>query len=193
MDGSFDAQTMMHPKQYPRRAFTVLELGVVILILAILAGVLVPRVTDRLAIARDTRRLSDLRVLRDAIEQYHRDKGAYPPAVVAAGAGFDVTCDNGFLPDLLKSGYLREAVADPINDASHFYAYNVFPEGTHACKGKGSYYVLGIKKFESAAFSAEHPGYFKCAQQDWSAEFEYVCGGGTSEQDPNAVAPAGSK
>lgn len=184
----------MQPKQHPRGAFTVLELGVVILILAILAGVLVPRVTDRLEIARDTRRLADLRVLRDAIEQYHRDRGGYPHAtVVAAGNGFDVSCDEDFIPELRRSGYLRAALADPINDSSYFYAYNAFPEGSNGCKGKGGYYVLGIKKFESAAFSADHPGYFKCAQKDWSEDFEYVCGAGVSEKAPIPAAPAESK
>lgn len=184
----------MQLKQNRRSAFTLIELVVVILILAILAGALVPRVTDRLAASRDARRLSDLHVVRDAIEQYYLDKGAYPPPTVSgAGNGYDVTTDNGFIPELLKTGYLREPVKDPVNDATYFYAYNVFAEATNGCKGKGKFYVLGIKRFETPTFSTEHPGYFKCAQKDWSADFEYVCGGGASEKDPNAAAPAGSK
>ncbi len=94
---------------------------------------------------------------------------------------------------MVKTGYLREQVKDPVNDTTYYYAYNVFKEATSGCKGKGKFYVLGIKKFETATFAAEHPGYFKCAQKDWNTEFEYVTGGGASEKDPNAAAPAGSK
>jgi prepilin-type N-terminal cleavage/methylation domain-containing protein len=63
--------------------FTLSELIVVLLLLAILAGVLVPRVTDRLAAARDGQRLSDLRRLRDAIERYYLDRGSYPPPAIS--------------------------------------------------------------------------------------------------------------
>ncbi len=184
----------MQLKPNRQSAFTLIELVVVIIILAVLAGALVPRVTDRLAASRDARRLSDLHVVRDAIEQYYLDKGAYPPpTVVAAGNGYDATHDGDFIPELLKTGYLREPVKDPINDTTNFYAYNVFAEGTNGCKGKGKFYVLGIKAFETPTFSATHAGYFKCAQKDWSADFEYVTGGGASESDPNAPAPPGAK
>lgn len=184
----------MRTPRFRRAGFTLIELVVVILILAILAGALVPRVTDRLASARDSRRLSDLRVVRDAVEQYYLDKGAYPPPTVSAkGAGWDVSTDNGFIPELLKTGYLREPVVDPVNDATYFYAYNVFAEGTNGCKGKGKFYVLGIKKFETANFASDQPGYFKCSKKDWATDFEHVTGGGASEKDPNAAAPAGAK
>jgi prepilin-type N-terminal cleavage/methylation domain-containing protein len=175
-------------------AFALIELIVVILIFALLAGALVPRVSDRLASARDSRRVSDLRVIRDALEQYHLDKGDYPPATVSAkGNGWDVSTDNSFIPSLLKSGYLREPLSDPLNDAQHFYAYNVFPEGTNGCKGKGNFYVLGIKKFETPAFVAKQAGHFKCSRKDWATDFDHVTGGGASEKEPNAGPAAGVK
>jgi prepilin-type N-terminal cleavage/methylation domain-containing protein len=43
-----------------QRGFTLIELVVVISILAILSGVLVPRVTTHLKSARDARRLEDV-------------------------------------------------------------------------------------------------------------------------------------
>ena len=172
----------MQIKKTLSSGFTLIELVVVILILAILAGALVPRVTDRLAASRDSRRLADLHVVRDAVEQYYLDKGVYPPAtVVAAGNGYDVSTDGDFIGELVKTGYLREPPKDPLNDATSFYGYNVFAQATNGCKGKGSFYVLGIKKFETAGFAAAHPGYFKCAQKNWSTDFEYVTGGGASE------------
>ncbi len=185
---------LMQLKQKHLSGFTLTELVVVILILAILAGALVPRVTDRMAASRDSRRLADVHVLREAIEQYYMDKGAYPhPTVVAAGNGYDVSTDGDFIPELLKTGYLREPVMDPINNAVNYYGYNVFAQGTEGCKGKGKFYVLGIKRFETPGFAAAHVGYFKCAQKDWSTDFEFVTGAGASENDAHAAALAGFK
>src|SRR5204862_7013040 len=45
------------------RGFTLIELVVVISILAILSGVLVPRVTNHLKAARDARRLADIKAV----------------------------------------------------------------------------------------------------------------------------------
>src|SRR5688572_10270692 len=86
-------------------AFGLVELLVVILVLAVLAGTLVPRVSDRRAVARDSQRLSDIRVLREAIEQYYLDRGAYPPSASEAQAdGWDSSSDGSFIPELFKTG-----------------------------------------------------------------------------------------
>ncbi|MEO6711432.1 MAG: hypothetical protein ABIP42_17755 [Planctomycetota bacterium] len=178
----------MQFQQRQPNAFALSELIVVVLILAILAGVLVPRVTDRMAVSRDAKRLSDVCVVRDAIDQYFLDKGAYPPATVSEpGKGYDVSTDGDFIPELVRTGYLRGPVKDPINDATCYYGYNVFSEGSNGCRGKSKYYVLGIKRFETAGFAAAHPGYFKCAQKDWSEDFEYVTGGAGPQADSKAA------
>ena len=174
--------------------FTLIEMVVVLLMLAILAGALAPRVSGRLAASRDSRRLSDMRVLRDAIEKYHRDQGSYPPATVSAkGNGWDVSNDAGFIPELLRKGYLREALLDPLNDDAHFYAYNVFLQGSHGCMGKGNYYVLGVKRFETPSLVDDQPGRFGCSKQDWATEFEHVTGGGVTQQAPTVPGAAGAK
>ena len=56
-----------------------MELVVVVLILSVLGGALVPKITGRMASAVETRsRLSDMRAIRDAIEQYHLNEGVFP-------------------------------------------------------------------------------------------------------------------
>lgn len=169
-------------KQSPHRSgFTLIELVVVIMIMSVLAGALVPRVTDRMTSARDNRRLQDIRTIRDAIEQYYLDKGVYPPADKNAGAGgWDVSHDGDFISSLTESGYLGHVPSDPMNDGTYHYRYYVYDHGSYGCKGDGPYYVLGVRKFESPSTTANSAGYFRCSGRDWSKEFDYVTGGGAS-------------
>lgn len=172
----------MH-RQSERSGFTLIELVVVISILAILSGVLVPRVKDHMQAARDARRLADIKTIRNAIEQHYQDKGTYPVANTNSSyGGWDVSHDGDFISTLVEAGYLSEAPADPINDATFHYRYYVYDAGSYGCGGEGKFYVLGIRNFETAEFAAKNKGFFKCASRDWNNEFAYVTGGGASLQ-----------
>ena len=65
---------------FTRNGFTLVELIVVVSILAILAGALIPRITNRMAQSRDAQRLADIRTIKTAVDQYFSDKGTYPAA-----------------------------------------------------------------------------------------------------------------
>jgi len=161
--------------------FTLIELVVVISILAILSGVLVPRVTNHLKAARDARRLSDIKAVRNAVEQYYLDKGAYPAANANSSyGGWDVSNDGDFIRVLRDEGYLEEDAADPINDATYHYRYYVYAKGSYGCAGDHDYYVLGVRAFESSDFGAKNKGFFECSGRDWNSEFAFVTGGGAS-------------
>jgi general secretion pathway protein G len=165
-----------------RRAFTLIELVVVISILAILSGVLVPRVTSHLKSTRDARRLADLKSVRAAIEQYRLDRGVYPPANANSTAGgWDVSNDGDFIPVLVQEGYLDEAVLDPLNDSTFHYRYYVYAQSSYGCQGAHDFYVLGIRNFESNEFGAKNRGFFSCSGRNWNEEFAYVTGGGVSQ------------
>lgn len=165
------------------RGFTLIELVVVISILAILSGVLVPRVTNHLKSARDARRLADIKAVRAAIEQYYQDKGSYPAANANSSyGGWDVSSDGDFIRVLRDQGYLEEDAADPINDATFHYRYYVYAKGSYGCVGNADFYVLGIRSFESDEFATKNKGYFQCTGRNWNDEFAYVTGGGASLQ-----------
>ena len=158
-----------------------IELVVVVSILAILSGVLVPRVKDHMESARDARRLSDVKTIRNAIEQYYWDKGDYPEADTNSSyGGWDVSQDGSFISILHDEGYLEEEMADPINDSTYHYRYYVYSSGSYGCAGTTRFYVLGIRNFETTEFAARNKGFFKCASRDWNNEFAYVTGGGAS-------------
>ncbi len=68
-----------------KKAFTLIELMVVILILAILAALIVPNVFSRIASSKKAKAQSDLSELCGAINQFQIDCGRYP----TAQEGFD--------------------------------------------------------------------------------------------------------
>src|SRR5579864_4883578 len=78
--------------------FTMLELMVVIAIIMILLGLAAGRYQRSLLRSKEAVLHQDLRVIRDAIQQYTLDKEAAPQS----------------LDDLVSSGYLRQVPTDPI-------------------------------------------------------------------------------
>lgn len=167
-----------------RNGFTLIELVIVMLILSTLAGMALPKVRDYQASARDARRMTDIKVVQEAIEQYFLEKGEYPPHNANSGFGnWDVSQDGDFIPALVNGGYLPSSIDDPSSHLTGFrYQYQRFSPGTGGCVGGLSFYVLGIKNFESEKARAEHVGGFKCVSRDWGTELAFTTGGGASYQ-----------
>lgn len=70
------------------KGFTLIELLVAIAIIGILASLTLANFTGSQARARDTQRKNDLKIVRDALEQYKIDRGYYP---YQNAAGNDMT------------------------------------------------------------------------------------------------------
>lgn len=71
----------MNKKHAFSRGFTLIELMIVIVILGILMGTILPRLTGAQGRARDTARRADLNNISQALEVYYNDEGEYPDAV----------------------------------------------------------------------------------------------------------------
>jgi len=82
--------------------FTLIELIVVIAIIGILATIALPRLVDAPRRAEEAVLKTNLRAMRDAINQFHADKGYYPPSLDA----------------LVEENYLRTVPMDPITDST---------------------------------------------------------------------------
>ena len=89
-------------KQFARSAgFTLVELMVVMLIIAILAAIAVPMYVQSIKAAREAVLKEDLHVLRDAIDAYTNDKNKAPQT----------------LDDLVTGGYLKSVPKDPMTSS----------------------------------------------------------------------------
>ena len=87
---------MRHTARLP--GFTLIEILVVLAIVATLLTLVAPRYFQTLDRSRETVLRHDLGVMRDAIDKYYSDTGAYPDT----------------LDDLVVRRYLREVPVDPI-------------------------------------------------------------------------------
>lgn len=85
--------------------FTIVELLVVIVVIAILVALTVPNLFNLQRRARDDTRKNDLRNLRTALETYYNDNNSYPAA----------TSD-------LSSDYIDAVPTDPQGGAAYTYA-----------------------------------------------------------------------
>lgn len=170
--------------KHEKSGLSLTELVVIGAVLTILAGVMVPRLSDRMAKARDARRVADCEAIQEAIEQYFQDRGTYPaPKKNASFGGWDVSHDGNFINGLVERGYLPELPRDPINDDTYHYRYYVFARDSYGCKGTSEFYVLGVRNFETGAMVREHEGLFRCSSRNFGDEFAYVTGGGATFHD----------
>lgn len=82
------------------KGYTLIELLVVMAIIATLMSIVGPQYFKSLDKARDTALLSNLKVIRDAIDRYRGDTGRWPES----------------LGQLARERYLRELPLDPVTE-----------------------------------------------------------------------------
>ncbi len=84
------------------RGFTLLELMVVMAIIVILMTIATAKFEQMVVRAREATLASDLKVLRQSIQDYTRDK----------------ECGPSSLDDLVSSNYIRQVPKDPMTDST---------------------------------------------------------------------------
>lgn len=87
------------------RAFTLVELLVVMAIIGLLLSIVAPRYIGTLERAKETALKQDLVVMREAISNFHHDLNQYPES----------------LQELVQKKYLRTIPVDPITDRSDMW------------------------------------------------------------------------
>ena len=90
------------------QGFTLVELMVVMLIIAVLAAIAIPSYLGTIKATREAVLKEDLHVIRGAIDSYTLDKGKAPQA----------------LDDLVQAGYLHEIPTDPTTRSKESWVPN---------------------------------------------------------------------
>jgi len=87
------------------RGFTLIELLVVLAIVALLSSLALPRYTQYLERTREAVLAENLRLARDALEQFNADRGRYPES----------------LDELVARRYLKALPIDPILESNRHW------------------------------------------------------------------------
>lgn len=101
-----------------QRGFTLLELLFVLVIVALLASLAAPMLSGSIGQARESALKQDLRVMRQALDDYHADQGKYPSE----------------LNELVEKRYLRALPVEPITQRQDGWTA-VRNEGEHGGAG----------------------------------------------------------
>ncbi len=111
-----------------KRGFTLVELLIVIVILAVLAAIAIPRFMDSGARSKEASLRGDLKLLRNSIELFHNDTGAWPTALadLTGSAAPASGKDNAGSSKTITAGdykgpYLQTVPTDPIGGAAFTY------------------------------------------------------------------------
>jgi general secretion pathway protein G len=110
-----------HRHRFPRRraAFTLIEILVVIVVIAILATLVAPNIFQHVGAAKDATARSQMEMLGAALDAYRLDNGGYPSTAEGLGALWQKPA-TGDLPNW-RGPYLRKDV--PLDPWGHAYQY----------------------------------------------------------------------
>lgn len=137
-------------KSVSKLGFTLIELMVVIIVLAILVAIVVVQYNGAQGRARDTDRRADISNIAKGLEQYYDDNGSYP---ATSGSSSTIT-SNWYVSNTTNwtstfsgamSSILSPFPADPINSGvittAKQYSYAYF-SGTGCGRAAGQWYLL---------------------------------------------------
>lgn len=146
------------------RGFTLVELLIVIIVIAILAAITLVVYNGTQARARDTDRYNDAKTIIDALSIYRSDKGAYPSAAtmglsdgnigscsLPTGYSYSVATNSSWLQELTSKGYLDKQLTPPTNNCSRYYSYTHSTATTqYGCSYGIGFYILQVQGAEGS-------------------------------------------
>lgn len=100
--------------------FTLIEVMVVVVILAILAAIIVPRVLQRPEQARITAAKQDVLSIQNALSLYKLDNGFYPSTDQGVQALVTQPADAPVPRNWASQGYLKKTPVDPWGNPYHY-------------------------------------------------------------------------
>lgn len=116
-----------------RHGFTLVELLVVIVVLAVLAAIVLPKFMNSSRRSKESAMKSDLKLLRNAVSLFNADTGVYPKALSdlssttaptsATAKGLDATgTEAAYAPSDWHGPYIQDLPKDPISGNDYTYS-----------------------------------------------------------------------
>ena len=128
-----------------RHAFTLVELLIVIIIIAVLAAIAIPKFANTSTRSKESALKADLKLFRNAITTYQNDTGAYPSALAdlaataAPATGKDSSgADKSIAATDWKGPYLNGVDTDPVSGAAFTYSTTSPTVGTVSSSATGN-------------------------------------------------------
>ena len=118
----------MWAKHKHQSGFTIVELLIVIVVIAILAAISIVAYNGISQRARDAERTQELSSIRKALSMYYVDKGGYPTCsgtTYVAGAPSDANGATTCLTSALVPTYISSIPTDPKNTGANSYFYAI--------------------------------------------------------------------
>lgn len=126
------------------RGFTLIEVMVVVVIIAILAAIVVPKILERPEQARIVAAKQDISAIQNALALYKLDNGFYP----STDQGLKALVNEPTTPPVPQNwstgGYLKEVPVDPWGNPYHYLNpvkhadVDIFTYGSTNQPGKGT-------------------------------------------------------
>lgn len=115
-----------------KRGFTLVELLVVVVVLAVLAAIVLPKFMDSGSRSKESAQKSDLKIIRNAVQLFYTDTGYYPSTLT------DLTRDDGTTAKIWNGTaeaslttttdyhgpYLQEVPDDPVKNVAFTYDHS---------------------------------------------------------------------
>jgi prepilin-type N-terminal cleavage/methylation domain-containing protein len=124
---------MMTPRPQLRRAFTLVEILIVVIILGILASIVIPHFANASDQAKKSSLVSTLQSLRSQVELYMLQHGDKAPALT--GADWTPLTDQSTYSGRTLGPYLTFAPVNPVNGFTDVLAVNADLFGGDAVSG----------------------------------------------------------
>jgi len=156
--------------------FTIVELLIVIVVIAILAAISIVAYNGIQARARDNIRYQDVKSITKALELYKVDTGNYPIGGVSTpsyitntatcsshnnGYSYSDATDGTWMKNLVDGGYLPKAPTPPGNGCTSYYRYLGGTAASYGCTTRStSWYMLQVVGADGASVPSDS-AYFK--------------------------------
>jgi len=129
------------------KAFTLIELLMVVAIISLLSSVIFSSLKDARAKSRDAKRKMEIHQIELGLEQYILVNGKYPVADHDGCSGWDVGNKDYPLLNVKMTGIMDNVPRDLTKTGNcDGYFYYVYPAGSFSCSSSwGDFYILGAK------------------------------------------------